>query len=87
VLALAAAFALALAGPAAAERYVVLYPEHGWGVWAAQYDITKAGGAVVASYPQIDVVIAESDDPGFADALGNLTDSLVVRWSRLSVLS
>ena len=70
MLVLAAAFALALAGPAAAERYVVLYPEHGWGVWAARYDVAKAGGSVVASYPQIDVVIAESDDPGFADTLG-----------------
>jgi subtilisin family serine protease len=70
VLALAAAFALALAGPAAAERYVVLYPEHGWGSWAAEHDVAKAGGSVVAAYPQIDVVIAESDDPAFADALG-----------------
>ena len=69
VLALAAALALALAGPAAAERYVVLYPEHGWGVWGAKHDVTKAGGSVVAAYPQIDVVIAESDDPGFAATL------------------
>jgi len=69
VLALAAAFALAVAGPAAAERYVVLYPEHGWGVWGAKYDVTKAGGSVVASYPQIDVVIAESGDSAFAATL------------------
>ena len=64
VLAIAAAFALALAGPAAAERYVVLYPEHGWGVWGAKHDVTKAGGSIVAAYPQIDVVIAESERPG-----------------------
>ena len=70
MLALAAACALALAGPAAAERYVVLYPEHGWGVWGANSDVAKAGGSVVAAYPQIDVVIAESGDPGFAQALG-----------------
>jgi lantibiotic leader peptide-processing serine protease len=69
VLVLAAAFALALAGPAAAERYVVLYPEHGWGVWKANHDVQKAGGSVVAAYPQIDVVIAESTEPGFAEAL------------------
>lgn len=70
MLALATAFALVLAGPAAAERYVVLYPERGWGVSAADYDVAKAGGSVVASYPQIGVVIAESDDPAFAGALG-----------------
>ena len=69
MLALAAAFALAFAGSAAAERYVVLYPEHGWGIWAAKHDVAKAGGSVVAAYPQIDVVIAESDDPAFAGAL------------------
>jgi subtilisin family serine protease len=69
VLVLAAAFALALAGPAAAERYVVLYPEHGWGVWKANRDVQKAGGSVVAAYPQIDVVIAESSEPGFVEAL------------------
>ena len=69
VLVIAASFALALAGPAAAERYVVLYPEHGFGILLAKSDIAKSGGSVVASYPQIDVVIAESDDPGFAAAL------------------
>jgi subtilisin family serine protease len=69
VLVLAAAFALVLAGPAAAERYVVLYPEHGWGVWKANRDVQKAGGSVVAAYPQIDVVIAESSEPGFAESL------------------
>ena len=70
MLAVAAACALALAGPAAAERYVVLYPEHGWGVWGAKRDVAKAGGSIVAAYPQIDVVIAESADPSFAQALG-----------------
>jgi len=74
VLAIAAAIALALAGPAAAERYVVLYPEHGWDVWGAKSDVKKAGGSVVKSYPQIDVVIAESTDPSFAETLGRDRD-------------
>jgi subtilisin family serine protease len=74
VLVLAAAFALALAGPAAAERYVVVYPELGWGVWGAKSDVQKAGGSLVAVYPQIDVVIAESSDPGFVKALGRNRD-------------
>jgi subtilisin family serine protease len=69
VLAATAVCALALAGPAAAERYVVLYPEHGGGIWGASSDVAKAGGAVVATYPQIDVVIAESQDPSFAASL------------------
>jgi lantibiotic leader peptide-processing serine protease len=69
VLVIAAALALALAGPAAAERYVVLYPEHGLSILMAKPDVAKAGGSVLASYPQIGVVIAESEDPGFAAAL------------------
>jgi subtilisin family serine protease len=74
VLAIAAAIGLAVAGPAAAERYVVLYPEHGWGVWGAGSDVKKACGSVVKAYPQIDVVIAESDDPGFAQKLDRNRD-------------
>ncbi len=74
MLAIAAAFALALAGPAAAERYVVLYPQHGWDVWGAKHDVKKAGGSIVAAYPQIDVVIAESSDPNFATALDRNRD-------------
>ena len=70
MLSIAAALALALAGPAAAERYVVLYPERGWSVWGATDDVSNAGGSVVASYPQIGVVIAESGEPAFADTLG-----------------
>jgi hypothetical protein len=69
VLALAGVLALALAAPAAAERYVVLYPEHGWGVWGAQHDVARAGGSVAVAYPQVGVVIAESDDPAFAETL------------------
>jgi subtilisin family serine protease len=74
VLAIVAAIALAAAGQAAAERYVVLYPERGWDVWGAGSDVKKAGGSVVAAYPQIDVVIAESDAPDFAAKLGKNRD-------------
>ncbi len=74
MLAIAAAIALAAAGQAAAERYVVLYPERGWNVWGAGSDVKKAGGSVVAAYPQIDVVIAESEDPGFAAKLDRNRD-------------
>jgi lantibiotic leader peptide-processing serine protease len=69
LLSIAAVLALVLAGPAAAERYVVLYPEHGRGSGTAAPDVAGAGGSVVASYPQIDVVIAESSDPAFAETL------------------
>jgi lantibiotic leader peptide-processing serine protease len=74
VLAIVAAIALAAAGQAAAERYVVLYPERGWDVWGAGFDVRKAGGTIVAAYPQIDVVIAESDDPNFAQKLDRNRD-------------
>ena len=63
VLCIAAVAALALAGTASAERYIVLYDEHGFGNWSAKSDVKRAGGSVVATYPQIDVVIAESSDP------------------------
>jgi subtilisin family serine protease len=70
VLSFAAAAGLVLAAPAAAERYVVLYPERGWDVWGAKSDVQKAGGSIVAFYPQIGVVVAESADPAFAATLG-----------------
>ena len=74
MLAIVAAIALAAAGQAAAERYVVLYPERGGDVRGAGSDVTKAGGTIVAAYPQIDVVIAESDDPAFAEKLDRNRD-------------
>jgi subtilisin family serine protease len=74
MLLLAAVAALVFAGSAAAERYVVLYPERGWDVWGAKSDLKKAGGSIVGFYPQIDVVIAESSDPGFAKALDKNRD-------------
>jgi lantibiotic leader peptide-processing serine protease len=72
VLCIAAVAALALAGTASAERYIVLYKEYGFGNWSAKSDIKRAGGSVVASYPQIDVVIAESGDPDFAKDMDRL---------------
>jgi lantibiotic leader peptide-processing serine protease len=72
VLCIAAAAALALAGPAAAERYVVLYAGHGLGSSSATSDVERAGGSVVATYPQIDVVIAESSDPDFVADMDRL---------------
>jgi subtilisin family serine protease len=72
VLSIAAAVALAFAGPAAAERHIVLYEDHGLGAWTAESDVTRAGGSVVATYPQIDVVVAESTEPGFAVAMDRL---------------
>jgi subtilisin family serine protease len=72
VLCIAAVAALALAGTASAERYIVLYDEHGFGNWSAKADIKRAGGSVVATYPQVDVVIAESSDPDFVKDMDRL---------------
>ena len=73
VLATAVVAALALAGTAAAERYVVLY-EHDRDAapGPAQADVQRAGGSLVAAYPEIGVVVAESFSPGFAAALDRL---------------
>lgn len=60
----AAGGALLLTSAAQAARYVVLYKQESVASNAAE-TIRKAGGAVVASYPQIGVVIAESDVPTF----------------------
>jgi lantibiotic leader peptide-processing serine protease len=73
VLATAVVAALALAGTAAAERYVVLYKhDRDASPGSAQADVQRAGGALVAAYPEIGVVVAESSDPGFAAALDRL---------------
>ncbi len=72
VLCIAAVAALALAGSASAERYIVLYKEYGFGNWSAKSDVKRAGGSVVATYPQIDVVIAESSDPDFVKDMDRL---------------
>jgi len=59
----------ALAAPAAfASKYVVLYKQQ-----AVPFDagasMQKAGGTLVAAYPQIGVVIADSSSPAFRDNL------------------
>jgi subtilisin family serine protease len=64
----AAALTLAFAGAASAATYVVLYKAQ-----AVPADggasVRGAGGTVVASYPQIGVIIAESDSATFQDVL------------------
>ena len=74
VLAIAAAFALALAGQPPPSGTSSCIPERGWDVLGCEHDVKKAGGSIVAAYPQIDVVIAESSDPNFATALDRNRD-------------
>jgi lantibiotic leader peptide-processing serine protease len=62
--------AAAIASQAEAARYVVLYKQEGVASDAAA-TIKRAGGSLVASYPQIGVVIAESDVASFANSLSN----------------
>ena len=70
VLATAVLSALALAGPAAAERYVVLFKQDKQAApQVAQPLVEAAGGSLVAGYPEIGVAVAESSAPGFAAAL------------------
>ena len=65
--------ALALAGTAAAERYVVLYKhDRDAAPGPARADVERAGGSLVAAYPEIGVVVAESTSPEFAAALDRL---------------
>jgi len=73
VLTTVVAAALALAGTAGAERYVVLYKhDRDAAPSSAQADVQGAGGSLVAAYPEIGVVVAESSSPGFASALDRL---------------
>jgi len=73
VLATAVVAALALAGTAAAERYVVVYKhDRDAAPGPAQADLQRAGGSLVAAYPEIGVVVAESSSAGFAAALDRL---------------
>ena len=62
--------AAAIASQAQAARYVVLYKHESVASDAAA-TIKRAGGSMVASYPQIGVVIAESDAASFANSLSN----------------
>jgi len=67
--------ATAVAAPAAfGSNYVVLYKQQAVGSDAAS-TIAKAGGTLVYTYPQIGVVIAQSESPSFRDNL--LKDSRV----------
>jgi lantibiotic leader peptide-processing serine protease len=68
LLALASALALAFASSASASKYIVLYKQHAVAADAGT-KVRAAGGTVVASYPQIGVVIAESTSPTFRDQL------------------
>ena len=68
----AAGTALAFAGAAQAQRYVVVY-EHGHVASpVAARNVSQAGGQVVATYSQIGVVIAESSSPTFEAAMERL---------------
>jgi lantibiotic leader peptide-processing serine protease len=65
----------AIAAPSAfASKYVILYKQQ-----AVPFDagatVQKAGGTLVAAYPQIGVVIADSSSPTFRDSL--LKDSRI----------
>jgi lantibiotic leader peptide-processing serine protease len=64
----AAVVALALAAPASAENYIVLYKQEAVPADAAR-TITGAGGTLVAAYQEIGVVIARSSNPSFRDNL------------------
>jgi subtilisin family serine protease len=63
-----AALALALAGAASADRYVVLYKQHAVPADATR-TIEQAGGSVIAAYNDIGVVIAWSTSPSFRTSL------------------
>ena len=64
LLAVVAAAALAFAGTASAEKYVVLYKQEAVPADAVR-SVEKAGGTVVAIYDAIGVVIAQSTSPSF----------------------
>ena len=66
--------ALAFASTAFAQNYVILYKQNSVASDAAT-TVKRAGGSVVATYPQIGVVIAQSSSPTFSEAV--LKDSRV----------
>jgi subtilisin family serine protease len=74
VLAAAVVVALAFAGVASAERYVVLYKQEATPADATR-TIEGAGGIVIAAYSEIGVVIAQSTSPSFRDKL--MTDKRI----------
>jgi len=68
VLATVVVAALAVAGAATAENYIVLYNQGAVSVGATKA-ISDAGGAVVATYGEIGVLIAKSSNPDFRTRL------------------
>jgi lantibiotic leader peptide-processing serine protease len=64
-----AGVALAFAGAAQAQRYVVVYSHGAVPDRVAERNVTQAGGQVVANYWQIGVVIAESSSSTFEAAI------------------
>jgi lantibiotic leader peptide-processing serine protease len=56
------------AGAASAAKYLVLYKQEAVPANAANW-IERSGGSVVASYPQIGVVVAASTSPTFTQAM------------------
>lgn len=65
----AAGAALAFAGAAQAQRYVVVYSGSQVSAPVAERHLAQAGGSLVAAYSQIGVVIAESSSPSFEAAI------------------
>jgi subtilisin family serine protease len=59
-----AVIALAFAGTAQAQRYVVLYRDAA-PAGLAEVQVSRAGGSAVATYGRIGVVVAESSNPDF----------------------
>jgi subtilisin family serine protease len=64
LLAAVAVAAMAFAGAANAERYVVLYKQHAVPADATR-TVERAGGTIVAAYNDIGVVVAQSSNPSF----------------------
>jgi subtilisin family serine protease len=63
-----AVLALAFAGSASAQRYVVLYHDVA-PPGLAEAQVQQAGGSVIAAYHRLGVVVADSSDPGFEAAI------------------
>lgn len=64
--------ALAFAGVAQAQRFIVAYQHGAVPDRVAERDVARAGGEVVATYWQIGVVVAESSSPTFEAAIEKL---------------
>jgi hypothetical protein len=60
--------ALALASGVFAQNYIILYKQNAVASDAAA-TVKQAGGSVIATYPQIGVVIARSNSSSFGSAV------------------